>query len=133
MIQRNPKNYRPVALLSVLSKILERVIFQQVLDYMEGNQLLHPSHHGFRPGRSTATALFEIHDLWVEAFDRKELTATVMLDLSAAFDVVSPEILLKKLVHYGFDEAATQWFKSYLLNREQSVVYRWCSFSIPSS
>ena len=70
---------------------------------MEDNKLLHPSHHGFQSGRVTATALLEMHDLWVEAFDRREITATMMLDLSAAFDLVSPESLLKKLAVYGFD------------------------------
>ena len=67
-------------------KNLERIMFQQIVDYMEGNKLLHPSHHGLRSGRSTVTALLEMHDLWVEAFDRKEISATMMLDLSAAFD-----------------------------------------------
>ena len=117
----DPKNYRPVALLSIISKVLERVIFQQIIDYMEGNQLLHPSHHGFRSGRGTATALLEMHDVWVEAFDRKEITATMMLDLSAAFDLVSPEILLKKLAAYGFDELSTNWVESYLTGRTQCV------------
>ena len=117
----DPKNYRPVALLSIISKILERVIFQQITDYMESNYLLHPSHHGFRSGRSTVTALLEMHDLWIEAFDKKEITATMMLDLSAAFDLVSHDILLKKLELYGFDDRSIKWIKSYLTDRQQCV------------
>ena len=116
-----PKNYRPVALLSIMSKILERAIFQQIVDYMEHNKLFHPSRHGFRAGRSTTTALLEMHDIWIDAFDRNELTATVMLDLSAAFDVVSPTILLKKLTEYGFNNAAIEWVQSYLTGRKQRV------------
>ena len=88
------KNYRPVALLSIFSKVLERAVFLQIIDYMENNELLHPSHHGFRRHHSTATALLEMYNVWLEAFDQDKITAVVMLDLSAAFDVVDPEILL---------------------------------------
>ena len=119
--QTNPKNYRPVALLSIFSKILERAIFQQVVEYMEVNMLFHPSHHGFRHGHSTATALIEMQDIWMEAFDRNEITATVMLDLSAAFDVVNKNILLGKLEAYGFKENVLLWFSSYLTSRFQQV------------
>ena len=110
-----------MALLSILSKMLEKVIFKQIINYMEGNQLLHPSHFGFRSGQGTATALLEMHDVWVEAFDSKEITSTMMLNLSAAFDLVSPEILLKKLAAYGFDELSTNWVESYLTGRTQCV------------
>ena len=122
----NPKNYRPVALLSIFSKILERVVFQQVVEYMEGNLLFHPSHHGFRHGHSTATALIEMQDVWIEAFDRNEITATVMLDLSAAFDVVNKDILLSKLEAYGFDKKVLLWFNSYLSCRYQQVYIDGC-------
>ena len=117
----DPKNYRPVALLSVLSKILEKAVFLQIMDYMENNKLLHPSHHGFRAGRSTVTALIEMHDIWLEALDRKEISAMVMLDLSAAFDVVNHDILLRKLSVYGFESSAVSWVGSYLSGRQQCV------------
>ena len=116
-----PKNYRPVALLSIFSKILERAVFLQVMEYMEQNQLLHPSHHGFRAKHSTATALLEMYNGWVEAFDEDKLTAVVMLDLSAAFDVVDTDILLDKLRVYGFQQCAVSWLESYLRNRHQQV------------
>jgi hypothetical protein len=116
-----PKNYRQVALLSIFSKILERAVFLQVMEYMEQNQLLHPSHHGFRAKHSTATALLEMYNGWVEAFDEDKLTAVVMLDLSAAFDVVDPDILLDKLRVYGFQQCAVSWLESYLRNRHQQV------------
>ena len=115
------KNYRPVALLSIFSKILERAVFLQIMDYMENNNLLHPSHHGFRRHHSTATALLEMYNGWLEAFDQDKLTAVVMLDLSAAFDVVDPGILLEKLRLYGFQENSVGWVQSYLSNRNQQV------------
>ena len=79
-----PKNYRPVSLLPVISKILERAIFDQMINYLEANHLLHPSHHGFRSKHSTVTALIELYDQWIEAFEKDEVSAAVMLDLSAA-------------------------------------------------
>ena len=116
-----PKNYRPVSLLPVLSKVLERVIFEQMISYLEHNQLLHPSHHGFRTGHSTVTALIEMYDQWIEALEKEEVTAVVMLDLSAAFDVVDHTILLQKLEILGFKECSLAWLRSYLTDRSQQV------------
>ena len=84
----NPKNYRPVAILPIVSKIIERAVFLQIIEYMNENDLLHPSHHGFRPGHNTTTALIQMYDSWIEAVDRDELVGVCMLDMSAAFDVV---------------------------------------------
>ena len=108
------KNYRPVSLLPVISKVLERAIFEQMIQYLEENNLLHPSHHGFRSHHSTVTALIEMYDQWVEGFENGMLSAVVMLDLSAAFDVVDHTILIQKLQLYGFEECFLSWFHSYL-------------------
>ena len=116
-----PKNYCPVALLSILSKIMEKSVFQQVIKYMETNHLLHPSHHGFRKSHSTTTALLEMYDTWLEAFEDNKISAVVMLDLSAAFDVVDSSILLDKLELYGFRGNALSWLHSYLDGRQQQV------------
>ena len=91
-----PKNYRPVALLSVTSKIMERLVFNQMISYLEFNNVLHPSHHGFRAKHSTCTALLHMQDQWLQALERNQITAVVMCDMSAAFDVVNHELLLKK-------------------------------------
>jgi hypothetical protein len=63
-----------------------------------------------------------MYDLWVRGADDKELTAALLLDLSAAFDVVSHPILLKKLQLYNFSPETIQWFESYLSNRSQYVM-----------
>ena len=91
------------------------------MDYMEDNNLLHPSHHAFRSKHNTGTALLEMYDGWVDAFDEDKLTAVIMLDLSAAFDVVDTNILLDKLGLYGAQPSAVSWIKSYLTNRYQQV------------
>ena len=72
-------------------------MFSQIVEYMEKNNLLHPSHHGFRAKHNTSTALLQMFDIWLEAFDNDDITAVVMVDLSAAFDVVDHLILLEKL------------------------------------
>ena len=117
----DPKNYRPVSLLPIFSKILERAVFVQIVKYMEENHLLHPSHHGFRQKHNTCTALLEMQDVWLDALDNKEVSAVIMLDLSAAFDFVDTKILLDKLELYGFNSCSLEWVSSYLTNRFQQV------------
>ena len=116
-----PKNYRPVSLLCVFSKVLERCVFAQMVTYLEENNLLHPSHHGFRARHSTASALIQMFDTWIDAFEDDEVSAVIMLDMSAAFDVVDHSILLGKLAFYGLEEESLLWIRSYLNNRSQSV------------
>ena len=116
-----PSNYRPVALLSVLSKVLERVVFMQVVEYMESNGLIHPSHHGSRPRHSTCTAIIEMYDSWVNSVEKGDMAGVMMIDLSAAFDLVDHHLLLQKLQLMGFDMPATVWMWSYLHARSQCV------------
>ena len=115
------KNYRPVAILCILSKVIERVIFLQVVDYMNTNSYFHPNHHGFRAHHSTSTAMIQMYDTWVQAVDKGELSGVCMLDMSAAFDVVDRGILLAKLKMYGFDVQAVKWMENYLSGRSQAV------------
>ena len=119
--QLDPKSYRPVAILPVLSKVLERVIFMQISHYFEKNKLIHPNHHGFRAAHSTATCLIQMYYKWVKAIEDGKFTGVCFLDLIAAFDMVDHSLLLEKLTLYGFNEVSISWVKSYLLGRHQSV------------
>ena len=96
-------------------------VHDQVYEYLDSNDLVHPYHHGFLKNHSTATALQQIVDLWMRAADQGKLSASLLLDLSAGFDVVNHETLLLKLLEYGLDKTSLAWFESYLKDRAQSV------------
>ena len=110
-----------MSILPVVSKILEKAIHIQIIDYMESNKLINPNHHGFRGGHSTTTGLIQMYDSWIEALNNGQYSAACFLDLSAAFDVVDHNLLLEKLKLYGFSGSTIEWMSSYLLNRSQAV------------
>ena len=89
----NPKNFRPVAILPILSKIIEKAVFIQMIEYMNENELLHPNHHGFCAGHNTTTALIQMYDSWIEALEKREYSGVCLLDMSAAFDMVTHPLL----------------------------------------
>ena len=115
-----PKSYRPVALLPVVSKVLERVAFIQTVQYMNEHSLMHPNHHGFRAQHSTTTAMLQIYDSWVEAANKGELSGVALIDQSAAFDCVDHSLLLAKLKLYGWNDSSLAWTEDYLRGRQQS-------------
>ena len=117
----NPKNYRPVAILPVFSKVLERVIFNQMVGYISENNLLHPSHHAYRSHHNTTTALLQMYDIWLDSLEKAEMARICFLDMSAAFDIVDHSLLIKKLELYGFDSSMVKWVSSYLTGRSQCV------------
>ena len=117
----DPKNYRPVALLPILSKVLERAVYLQLVEYLDNNQILHPNHHGSRRAHNTCTALLQMYDTWVEAAEKGNMAGVMMVDLSAAFDMVDHGLMLQKLELMGLDPSAVGWFRSYLNNRSQTV------------
>ena len=114
-------NYRPISLLSSLSKPLEKHIHNHLLKYLETRNLLYARQSGFRPSFSCHTALTRLVDSWLNNINVKKLTGVVYLDLSKAFDLINHEILLKKLRHYILNENVIQLIRSFLSNRTQQV------------
>ena len=98
----NLKNYRPVAIIPILSKVLERVIFNQMIEYLNVNNLLHLNHHAYRTQLNTTTALIQMYDGWLQAVESDQLAGVCMLDMSSAFDLVDHNLLIQKLALYGF-------------------------------
>ena len=114
-------NYRPISVLPVLSKVLERVVYGQLMGYLSNNSLLSDCQSGFRPNYSTQDVLLHVTDSWRRAIDDGKFTAVAFLDISKAFDSVNHDILLSKLACYGVLERSLTWFASYLSCRQQRV------------
>ena len=84
----DPMNYRPVSHISEVSKLVEYAVFDQLMEHFVSNNLFHNNHHGFVPNHNTVTALAQLHDIWLEASENKDMTAALLLDLSAAFYLI---------------------------------------------
>ena len=114
-------NYRPVSHITELGKIIEAIVHKQVYNHFEENQLFHANHHGFLSNHSTATVIIQLQDIWLSAAENKMFTAALLLDLSAAFDIVDHQIFLEKLQKYKLSPQSIEWFSSYLSRRSQAV------------
>lgn len=114
-------NYRPVSVLPIVSKIIERHVFNAFYDYLSNNKLITNCQSGFRPKHSCETALNSLVDRWLKHIDDGKLTGVLFIDLSKAFDTVNHNVLLYKLKAFGICENSLLWFKSYLCNRKQCV------------
>ena len=115
----DPNNYRPISLLSCFEKLLERLLAKRIISFLKKKRILYGLQFGFREGHSTIHALLELLDSIYQNLDDNNSCIGVFLDLSKAFDTIDHDILLKKLLHYGFRGKVHNWFASYLQNRKQ--------------
>jgi hypothetical protein len=118
--KHNIKNYRPVSLLSIAGKVLEKCVHHYVSNITAND--ISPKQHGFKPRKSTSSQLVEFYDKVYNNLDNKRQTDVVYLDLSKAFDSVPHNLLLVKLKTFGFNGRLLNWFRNYLSNRFQRVV-----------
>lgn len=114
-------NYRPISVLPALSKIMEKLINNRLLNYLNKYNLLSKHQYGFRKGISTEDAILDLSTLLVKNMDNGKKCLTVFLDLKKAFDTVSVPILLQKLEDIGIRGTAHALFQSYLSDRKQRV------------
>lgn len=114
-------NYRPISILPVLSKILERHVHGELNKFLNLHKLIGISQSGFREKHSCETALLKIIDDWMKSIDNGYLIGSVFLDLRKAFDLVNHSVLIDKLFIYGLSQSSLSWFKSYLMGRQQST------------
>ena len=116
-------NYRPISILSSVSKVFEKIMFNQMTEYLSELKLFYKSQYGFRKDHSTELATLELVDRLTYAMDRNQLPINIYLDLSKAFDTLDHDILLKKLKYYGIIDKSLSLLKSYLTERIQQVKY----------
>ena len=118
-----PKSYRPVALLSAISRIMETILAGQLDQYQEKNKLIHKGVHGFRKSRGTNTAMMEVWEFVTRRTEKGELVALDFLDMSAGFDTLIHLYILRKMeIQFGMDEDSLEWLSSYLKGWTQYTV-----------
>ena len=114
-------SYRPVAILTALSKVLEKLVLQSLTPYLATK--LPACQYGFRPGRNTTTAVATAHGAWAKAITAGRVVGVAAFDLSAAFDTLDPSTLISKLSAFGVGDHESDWFRDYLTGRTQCVRY----------
>ena len=114
-------NYRPISVISHIAKIIEREIKHQMCIYLERNALITVDQSAYREGHNTQTALHKVLDDWYYNIADGLLTSVCSFDIKKCFDTINHSILFKKMEKYGFASDTADWFRSYLLNRQQLV------------
>lgn len=114
-------DFRPISLLTTLSKILEKIASKQISKYLNMYNLFDPYQSAYRENHSTTTALLKITEDILDAMDDSEITLLILLDFSKAFDTVNHRLLIEKLRILGFEDDSCRWMLSYLSDRYQMV------------
>ena len=117
--KKDTNNYRPISVISVFSRMLEKIVHDQLIEYLITNKVLTPNQSAFRKLSSTVTSPINSTDYWYDNIDKKKLNLAIFLDLKKAFDTVDHRILIKKLVAYGIRGIPGGWRTSFLTCRKQ--------------
>jgi len=120
-IPSHEAHYRPINILSCLGKILDKLVYKQVQQFIDSGNYLDPYQSGYRVGHSTETALIRVCDDIRKAMDDRKITVLVLIDFSKAFDLVNHTLLLSILESFNLSDNVISWFSSYLSGRKQCV------------
>ena len=119
--RRSPMNYRPVSLTSIVCKLLESLVREEIILHMRSNKLFSPYQYGFIDKRSTTLQLLYVLDKWTEIIDDGGTIDAIYMDFMKAFDKVPHERLLRKAEAYGIGGPLLGWIRSFLTGRKQRV------------
>ena len=122
--RNEPSNYRPVSLTCIFGKVMEKLIKDQLLEHIYGNQIMNDSQHGFTKGRSCLTNLLDFFETVYEKLDRDRAVDIIYLDFAKAFDKVPHLRLSSKLEACGIEGNIHRWIKNWLFDRRQKVGIR---------
>ena len=114
-------NYRPISILNVISKIIERVLYNRIVTFLDKYNILSSYQHGFRCNKSTETASFDFIEYIQKNLDKTKYVAGIFFDLSRAFDYLNVDFVLEKLHAIGLRGNILLFLKSYLEDRKISV------------
>ena len=117
----NTDNYRPISVLCVLTKIIERHVHKHFYNFLDQYNLISEFQSGFRKYHSCDTSLTYLYNDWVNNLDNCNIVGNVSVDMGKAFDVINFDILLAKLALYGCSSDTVKWFESYVKHRKQYV------------
>ena len=117
------QNYRPISLLPVFSKVLEKLVYKRLYQFLKTHKLLNTSQYGFQKHKSTDLAILDLQNRIIDNASKNQWSLGIFLDLSKAFDTLDHSILLKKLEKYGIRGTSLKWFRSYLSQRNQYTEY----------
>ena len=109
-----PSNYRPISLIPIISKVIEKIVHDQTNKFFSENNIFYNFQSGFRPNHSTNLCLAHLTDKILKGFDEGLLTGMIHIDLQKAFDIINHEVLLQKLQPIRFSERSIQWFRTFV-------------------
>jgi retron-type reverse transcriptase len=110
------QNYRPISVISVFAKLLERLMFNRLISFLFKNKIFTEAQNGFRKGKCIETAIQSFIEIIQESLDKGLHTIGIFTDLTKAYDILNHKVLLEKLSSYGIRGIANSWFKSCLTN-----------------
>ena len=122
----DPNDWRPISQICLPSKLLEKIIHQQLYHYLDVNNILSPHQYGFRKGLCTSIAIFDVLKNLHENWNEKNFSGCIFIDFSRAFDTIDHQILAEKLALYGLDNTSQKFMSEYMSCRKHSTAVNGC-------
>ena len=117
----DPSNYRPISILTIISKVLEKLFHNRLIFFINKHNILHSNQFGFRKNKSTSTFVGQVLSSLLDKCKVDKKVVPTLLDLKKAFDFIDRDLLIIKFKHYGIRGTLLHWLCSYLTNRTQKV------------